>query len=254
GTTSTAPITCGRPPISVWVYNILEKKAEADRIVYEDPDPDVGFVLLPDFKWDQKQLDDLYLIAIVHRRDIRSLRDLTAAHLPLLLNIQQRGQVREPRAAHPDVHWSETLSRETHSKRSHQRVAGSPLGSISGKGGQVRGSGHGSSVLFLFLNLGPATSALHEHSGPENCLNWPNAFHLDVLKASSRPGCGASYGNQECPLALGGDVKGQCVPYAAEILAESRRNSEMALCGVSRIGCFPQNGSGLKAEPSHLER
>nr|XP_015192852.1 PREDICTED: m7GpppX diphosphatase [Lepisosteus oculatus] len=75
-----------------WVYNILEKKAEADRIVYEDPDPDVGFVLLPDFKWDQKQLDDLYLIAIVHRRDIRSLRDLTAAHLPLLLNIQQRGQ------------------------------------------------------------------------------------------------------------------------------------------------------------------
>jgi m7GpppX diphosphatase len=39
-----------------WVFNILEKKAEADRIVYEDPDPDVGFVLLPDFKWDQKQV------------------------------------------------------------------------------------------------------------------------------------------------------------------------------------------------------
>ncbi|XP_028840726.1 m7GpppX diphosphatase-like isoform X2 [Denticeps clupeoides] len=38
-----------------WVYNILEKKAEADRIVFEDPDPDTGFVLLPDFKWDQKQ-------------------------------------------------------------------------------------------------------------------------------------------------------------------------------------------------------
>lgn len=38
-----------------WVYNILEKKAEAERIVYEDPDPGVGFLLLPDFKWDQKQ-------------------------------------------------------------------------------------------------------------------------------------------------------------------------------------------------------
>ncbi|XP_034094418.1 m7GpppX diphosphatase isoform X2 [Gymnodraco acuticeps] len=38
-----------------WVYNILEKKAEADRIVFEDPDPTVGFLLLPDFKWDQKQ-------------------------------------------------------------------------------------------------------------------------------------------------------------------------------------------------------
>lgn len=41
-----------------WVYNILEKKAEADRIIYEDPDPVVGFVLLPDFKWDQKQVRD----------------------------------------------------------------------------------------------------------------------------------------------------------------------------------------------------
>ncbi|XP_071382931.1 m7GpppX diphosphatase isoform X1 [Centroberyx affinis] len=75
-----------------WVYNILEKKAEADRIVYEDPDQELGFVLLPDFKWDQKQIDDLYLIAIVHRRDIKSLRDLTSEHLPLLQNIHQKGK------------------------------------------------------------------------------------------------------------------------------------------------------------------
>ncbi|KAJ8412569.1 hypothetical protein AAFF_G00129050 [Aldrovandia affinis] len=75
-----------------WVYNILEKKAEADRIIYEDPDPKVGFVLLPDFKWDQKQLDDLYLIAIIHRRDIKSLRDLTSEHIPLLCNIRKGGE------------------------------------------------------------------------------------------------------------------------------------------------------------------
>ncbi|XP_056591742.1 m7GpppX diphosphatase [Triplophysa dalaica] len=75
-----------------WVYNILEKKAEADRIIYEDPDPDTGFVLLPDFKWDQKQNEDLYLIAIIHRRDIKSLRDLTSEHLPLLTNIRSKGE------------------------------------------------------------------------------------------------------------------------------------------------------------------
>uniref|UniRef100_A0A8C4SZB5 m7GpppX diphosphatase n=1 Tax=Erpetoichthys calabaricus TaxID=27687 RepID=A0A8C4SZB5_ERPCA len=75
-----------------WVYNILEKKAETERIVFEDSDPETGFILLPDFKWDQKQVDDLYLIAICHQRGIKSLRDLTADHLPLLLNIQQRGQ------------------------------------------------------------------------------------------------------------------------------------------------------------------
>ncbi|KAJ7996826.1 hypothetical protein DPEC_G00222550 [Dallia pectoralis] len=75
-----------------WVYNILDKKAEAERIVYEDPDQELGFVLLPDFKWDQKQLNDLYLIAIVHRRDIKSLRDLNVLHLPLLINIRKKGE------------------------------------------------------------------------------------------------------------------------------------------------------------------
>ncbi|XP_041845249.1 m7GpppX diphosphatase [Melanotaenia boesemani] len=75
-----------------WVYNILEKKAETEKVVYEDPDPDVGFVLLPDLKWDQKQLDNLYLIAITHQRDIKSLRDLTPEHLPLLQNIFQKGK------------------------------------------------------------------------------------------------------------------------------------------------------------------
>ncbi|XP_034521951.1 m7GpppX diphosphatase isoform X2 [Ailuropoda melanoleuca] len=38
-----------------WVYNILDKKAEADRIVFENPDPSDGFVLIPDLKWNQQQ-------------------------------------------------------------------------------------------------------------------------------------------------------------------------------------------------------
>ncbi|KAM6045084.1 LOW QUALITY PROTEIN: m7GpppX diphosphatase [Theristicus caerulescens] len=75
-----------------WVYNILEKKAEADRIIHENPDPCNGFVLVPDFKWNQTQLDDLYLIALIHRREVKSLRDLTAEHLPLLRNILQEGK------------------------------------------------------------------------------------------------------------------------------------------------------------------
>ncbi|XP_028315644.1 m7GpppX diphosphatase [Gouania willdenowi] len=75
-----------------WVYNILEKKAEAERIVYEDPDPKVGFTLLPDLKWDQKRVVNLYLIAIVHQRGIKSLRDLTEEHLPLLQNILKKGK------------------------------------------------------------------------------------------------------------------------------------------------------------------
>ena len=76
-----------------WVYNILDKKCEADRITYEDPDPEIGFILLPDMKWNRKQMEDLYLVAIINKRDIKSLRNLTEEHLPLLENILLKGQV-----------------------------------------------------------------------------------------------------------------------------------------------------------------
>jgi m7GpppX diphosphatase len=76
------------------VYNILEKKAEADRIVYEDPDPEHGFILLPDLKWEQTQLKNLYVMAVCYKNEIRTLRDLNATHLPLLKNILREGTVR----------------------------------------------------------------------------------------------------------------------------------------------------------------
>lgn len=74
-----------------WVYNILNKETEADRIVFEDTCPDSGFILLPDMKWDRKDMDALYLQALVQRRDILSLRDLDQSHLPLLKNILEKG-------------------------------------------------------------------------------------------------------------------------------------------------------------------
>jgi m7GpppX diphosphatase len=75
------------------VYNILEHKKEADRIVYEDLDPDCGFILLPDLKWDCRSTSNLYLTGIVCKRDIKSIRDLTSEHLPLLKNIFDKGSV-----------------------------------------------------------------------------------------------------------------------------------------------------------------
>ena len=75
------------------MYNILEGRSEADRVVYEDEDPLTGFVLIPDLKWDVKDLSNLYLVAIARRRDILSLRDLTADHIPLLQHIMASGKV-----------------------------------------------------------------------------------------------------------------------------------------------------------------
>lgn len=70
------------------MYNILDHKKERERIVYEDRDKTNGFILLPDSKWDGENKDTLHLLAICHRRDLRSLRSLDASHLPLLKNIR----------------------------------------------------------------------------------------------------------------------------------------------------------------------
>ena len=61
--------------------------------MFEDSDPVTGFVLLPDLKWNQKQMENMYLVAICHARGIKSLRDLSQSHLPLLKNILLKGQV-----------------------------------------------------------------------------------------------------------------------------------------------------------------
>lgn len=57
-----------------WVYNILEHKAEADRILYEDTDDKNGFLIAPDMKWTGEDMDSLYVSAIVKQRGIKSIR------------------------------------------------------------------------------------------------------------------------------------------------------------------------------------
>ncbi|KAK9471738.1 HIT-like domain-containing protein [Dipodascopsis tothii] len=71
-----------------WVYNILSHKVEVDRIVHENPDPDTGFILLPDLKWDRTTMEALYLVAIVHTHSITSMRDLNKSHLPFLRSMR----------------------------------------------------------------------------------------------------------------------------------------------------------------------
>ena len=76
-----------------WMYNILEGKSEAERVLYNDPDPENGFVLLPDMKWDQQDHESLYLLATTHQRGILSMWELTAKRLALLKNVLHSGKV-----------------------------------------------------------------------------------------------------------------------------------------------------------------
>ncbi|PRT53939.1 m7GpppX diphosphatase [Wickerhamiella sorbophila] len=73
-----------------WVKAILFDGAEADRVIYRDNDVETGFVLLPNSKWDGKSIESLYLLVLVIREDLRSIRDLTTEHLPLLQNIKEQ--------------------------------------------------------------------------------------------------------------------------------------------------------------------
>lgn len=70
-----------------WIDNLLNNKAEADRLLIPSEATDNRFVMVMDYKWDGKTMDDLHCLAIVCAGDLHSLRDLTADHLPLLREI-----------------------------------------------------------------------------------------------------------------------------------------------------------------------
>ncbi|KAI9481144.1 MAG: HIT-like domain-containing protein [Benjaminiella poitrasii] len=72
-----------------WVHNILNGTAESDRVIYHDHDPETGFVILPDMKWDGS-VETLYWVAISMRSDILSLRSLTDEHIPFLKKLREK--------------------------------------------------------------------------------------------------------------------------------------------------------------------
>lgn len=73
-----------------WVYNILFEGKESETFIDHDKDPHLGFVLLPDMKWDKINLDSLYLCCIVNRLDISSIRDLRGSDVEYLKSLRKR--------------------------------------------------------------------------------------------------------------------------------------------------------------------
>ncbi|KAF8970508.1 hypothetical protein BGZ46_010482 [Entomortierella lignicola] len=90
-----------------WVYNIFSGLSEVGNVLFRDEDPDTGFIILPDSKWDKRTLSSLYLLAISQRSDVRSLRDLKKEHLPMLKNIRDKVSKLVPRqfpgVAHDEI-------------------------------------------------------------------------------------------------------------------------------------------------------
>lgn len=67
------------------VSDILNGESEVDKVLINNTD----YLILPDMKWDLHTVDSLYLVAISHDSTLRSLRDLTTSHIPLLKSIRR---------------------------------------------------------------------------------------------------------------------------------------------------------------------
>ena len=76
---------------TAWVRAILSKEQEADKILYEDD----FCMLLPDTKWtDVHDLRSMYTLALLKDTSVRSVRDLTGAHLQPLKPVRPSQQVK----------------------------------------------------------------------------------------------------------------------------------------------------------------
>lgn len=68
-----------------WVRTILRKEQEAEKILYEDD----FCMLLPDTKWtDENDFRSMHTLALLKDTSVRSVRDLTGAHLQPLKQLR----------------------------------------------------------------------------------------------------------------------------------------------------------------------
>jgi m7GpppX diphosphatase len=87
-----------------WVYACVNKEKESERLILDDEE----FVLCVDTKWrehancrtvkiddwkdhEATNLNDLYCLAIVKQKGIKTIRDLTGKHIDMLKSIQSKG-------------------------------------------------------------------------------------------------------------------------------------------------------------------
>lgn len=91
----TQPYIHSHPASEIkWLYQILQKEKEQERLLFEDSDPDNGFMFTA-FQPAEECVaqakanpDNFYALVLVNKRDLPSIRSLSTVHLPLLRNIR----------------------------------------------------------------------------------------------------------------------------------------------------------------------
>lgn len=68
------------PAKDAWIYNILDGIAEQDAILHRD----AQCIVIPTYTWDTVNAAELHVLCLPTDKSLRSIRSLTAEHIPLL--------------------------------------------------------------------------------------------------------------------------------------------------------------------------
>lgn len=63
-----------------WVYNILDGISEKDKILFRDD----YILIIPDYKWNGKDINKLHILTMPLDKSLRSIRSLNSSHIELL--------------------------------------------------------------------------------------------------------------------------------------------------------------------------
>lgn len=77
------------PSRTKWVDEIVSGKQEAEKVLHRDDSGVLGYMIIPDMKWDLKTVSSLYLLALATSDGVKSLRDLRRMHVPVLKSIRK---------------------------------------------------------------------------------------------------------------------------------------------------------------------
>lgn len=69
-----------------WIYDIIDGKSEQQRVLYRDK----LCLIVPPSNWTWKRIDRLNLMCISTDKELRSIRDLTSKHIPLLQHMKNK--------------------------------------------------------------------------------------------------------------------------------------------------------------------
>ena len=73
------------PKKDKWIYNILDGVSEQKSILYKDD----KCIVIPTYMWDKTTIEKLHILCLPRDITLRSIRSLTAEHIPLLEHMKK---------------------------------------------------------------------------------------------------------------------------------------------------------------------